>query len=332
MRMPLEANLMEVSMKTRGQWLGVGLLLALMVALSACGAAPVVQGQSGSVTDERPNEDSALDQALLRDVDAAISAAKTGGQDVSAAQELRDSAVDLASNGHYAEANGNLKTAALTVGTLTGPGGQVVKQADKLPAAPAAQAQPRSAGNSVLSVAFADEAAISNWELVGPKSNNGTPLWESKDGVLRQRGLDGHDGSDDETGLVTGDATWANVTVSVDALGNGNPELGLIVRQQGQNFYRFRALAGNDTTTDNYVLEKVIDGTATTIGSFDGAALSLLQWHSLSLTANGTSLTAAVDGKTLGSVEDSSLQAGKVGVSTIATDGAYFANLQATRR
>src|SRR5215216_7960629 len=106
-------------MKSLNYWLPrIGAIFALIALLAACGTVPTAQSQSGTVGDPRPAENSALDQDLLRQVDAQIASAKARNEDVSSAQGLRDSAVSLAQQGSYAEANGNLKDAALLLGVL----------------------------------------------------------------------------------------------------------------------------------------------------------------------------------------------------------------------
>ncbi|KAB8141132.1 hypothetical protein F8S13_20210 [Chloroflexia bacterium SDU3-3] len=321
-------------MKKTVQWLGISIVaIAMGASLSACATAPTAHSQSGSVADERPNQGTSLDQTLLKQVDTAIAAAKSRGEDTSAAQTLRDSAVDLASKNLFEEANGNLKTAAALVGVLTTAAGETVPTAVPTPAVP--QAPVARATDTVLSApTFNSNADISAWTLVGPTSREGTPLWEVRDGTLRQRGIDGVVTSDDQTGLVTGDTAWTDYTVSVQALGSDTKELGLIARQQnGENYYRFRArLLGTGTNSGNYILEKVVDGAVTPIASFDGAELSAGVWHTLGLTVVGDTLTATVDGTTLGSATDATFSAGRAGVSSLAMSGAQFAHLQVLGR
>jgi hypothetical protein len=186
-------------------------------------------------------------------------------------------------------------------------------------------------GKSLLAVSFTDASAIKGWERVGPRIPTGTPVWDVQNGALVQLGVDGVDAADEQTGLVTGDPSWRDVTVQVDALAQDTREVGLIVRQQGESYYRFRALAvGGDS--GNLILEKVVDGKVSKLASFDGPELSSNTWHTLALSANGSTLTCSVDGQQVGSAEDGTLAAGRVGVSTLAMSGAHFANLQVSGR
>ena len=106
-------------------------------------------------------------------------------------------------------------------------------------------------------------------------------------------------------------------------------ELGLIVRQQGESYYRFRALVvGTGTNQGNYILERVVNGEVTRLAAFDGGELSSNDWHTLAITARGSALRCYVDGQLVGSAEDTTLATGRAGVSTMAMSGAFFKNLQ----
>lgn len=309
-------------------------LLALLAALAACGTAPTAQSQSGTVGDARPAENSALDQDLLRQVDAQIAAGKARGDDVSSAQDLRDSAVSLAQKGSAAEANGNLKLAAQLVGVLRPLGdAPTAAPAKPIARAPKPAASGDEQGTTLLDAKFDSDQAIAGWELVGPSIPDGKPLWKVVDGTLMQQGVEGVITSDEQTGLVTGDPSWRDVTVRVSALARNTRELGVIVRQQGQSFYRFRALVfGTGTNQGNLILEKVVDGNATQLASFDGPELNGDTWYTLAVSARGSTLRCYVNGKLVGSADDATLSAGRAGVSTLAMNGAFFTNLQVIGR
>lgn len=315
-------------------WLGrAGLIGALLLVLIGCGSAPTVQGENQSVGDARPNETTGLDQELLRQVDEAIAAAQARGEDVATAQQLRDSAVSVAAAGNAAEANGNLKLAAQLVGVLRPIGDVALPDPNSQQVAPPPAVASVNQGELLLSASFENDAALQRWERIGPDIPTGTPLWEVRDGLLVQRGVDGVDAVDEQTGLVTGEETWQDVTVQASVLARDTREVGLIVRQQGESFYRFRALViGTGGNNGNYILEKVVDGQVSQIAAFDGAELSANTWHTLSVTVAGSTITASVDGVEVGSAQDSTLKAGRAGVSTLAMSGAYFANVQVTRR
>lgn len=230
-------------MKLLSYWIPrAGALLALIALLAACGTAPTAQSQSGTAGDPRPAETSQIDQELLKQVDAQIAAAKARGEDVASAQAMRDSAVSLAQQGSYAEANGNLKLAAQLVGVL--------RPVDGEPTAPPPPA-----------IAAAPKPAAS-----------------------------------------------------------------------GESYYRFRALAFGTGNQGNLILEKVLDGAVTQLATFDGPPLEYDTWYTLALSARGSTLRCYINGKLLGSVDDTSLTSGRAGVTTLAMSGAFFKNLQVIGR
>jgi hypothetical protein len=318
-------------MKSMMYWFArVGPALALMALLAGCGTAPAVQSQSGSVGDTRQDETTALDQTLLTQVDQQLATARANGSDVTSAQKMRDSAVGMAQAGNYAEANGNLKVAAQLLGVLR-PIGDVptAAPAPVIAAAPLPASTGDEQGPLVLNATLDSATNLDSWQRVGPRIPTGTPLWEIQDNMLVQRGVDGIDAVDEQTGLVTGDPAWSNVTVKVNAMARDTRELGLIVRQQGESYYRFRALiVGTGTNQGNYILEKVVNGEVTRLAAFDGSELPSDTWHTLAVTANGSSLRCYVNGKLVGSADDSTLTAGRAGVSSLAMSGAFFKNLQ----
>jgi len=175
--------------------------------------------------------------------------------------------------------------------------------------------------------------SLGAWQQVGPQIPIGKPLWEVKDGMLVQSGVEGTETVDEQTGLVTGDPAWRDVTVRVNVLARDVPEVGVIVRQQGESYYRFRALViGTATNQGNRILEKVVDGKVTRLASFDGPELDGDTWYTLAITARGSTISCYINGKLVGSVQDSSLTAGRAGVSTMAMYGAFFKNFQVIGR
>lgn len=322
-------------MKLLSYWIPrAGALLALIALLAACGTAPTAQSQSGTAGDPRPAETSQIDQELLKQVDAQIAAAKARGEDVASAQAVRDSAVSLAQQGSYAEANGNLKLAAQLVGVLRPVDGEpTAAPPPAIAAAPKPAASGDEQGSMLLDATFDSNKPLAGWDLVGPPTNDGgTPLWTVQDGLLTQRGVDGVTTLEQPTGFVTGDPKWSDVTVRVSALARGTRELGVLARQSGESYYRFRALAFGTGNQGNLILEKVLDGAVTQLATFDGPPLEYDTWYTLALSARGSTLRCYINGKLLGSVDDTSLTSGRAGVTTLAMSGAFFKNLQVIGR
>ena len=71
-------------------------------------------------------------------------------------------------------------------------------------------------------------------------------------------------------------------------------------------------------------------GNQRTLASGTTSALGTGRWHKLSLTLNGSTLTAAIDGATVGSATDSTWVAGQIGYATGQGVTAQFDNLSIT--
>jgi hypothetical protein len=131
-----------------------------------------------------------------------------------------------------------------------------------------------------------------------------------------------------------GDTTWTNYTVSVDAL----------IEQAGavRVFGRVNTQAKfHSAETDDYFLQVGNTGawsivksntsaTLTTLASGSVAALGTGTWHTLSLTFNGATISAAIDGVSVSSTTDSSYDAGQVGLGINGYQTDQFADLSIT--
>ncbi|MEV4351047.1 ricin-type beta-trefoil lectin domain protein [Actinoplanes sp. NPDC049596] len=133
---------------------------------------------------------------------------------------------------------------------------------------------------------------------------------------------------------LLGDVNWRNYTVSSDVLLEKSGYVQLVGRAgnynhdgpQNLNAYYLRvadngawSLRSNNTS-----------GSQRTLASGTTTALGTGRWHKLSLTLNGSTLSAAVDGVTLGSASDSGWVAGQVGYATGQGVTAQFDNLSVT--
>lgn len=130
---------------------------------------------------------------------------------------------------------------------------------------------------------------------------------------------------------LLGDLSWRNYTVSSDVLLEKSGYAQIIARasnynhEQPQNLngYYFRvtdsgswSINSNDTS-----------GNRRTLASGTVSALGTGRWHALSLQLEGSSITASIDGTTVGKVTDSTWGSGQIGYGTGQGVPAQFDNL-----
>ena len=129
---------------------------------------------------------------------------------------------------------------------------------------------------------------------------------------------------------LLGDLDWSNYTMSCDVLLEqaGYVEiLGRVGTQQGFspahiNAYYLRVTNGGAWS----ILKNTTGGTVTTISSGSVAALGTNTWHTLSLDFQGSTLTASIDQKTVGSVTDTTYGSGQVGLGVSGWQNAQYQN------
>jgi len=130
---------------------------------------------------------------------------------------------------------------------------------------------------------------------------------------------------------LLGNVAWSNYTVSADALLEKPGYASLIGRAGGQdtgnqaalNAYHFRV---SDTGAWS-ILRTNTSAQVTTLRNGTTTALGTNRWHALSLGFAGGTITASVDGTVVGTVTDSTLSAGQVGLGTSQGETAQFDNL-----
>ncbi len=133
---------------------------------------------------------------------------------------------------------------------------------------------------------------------------------------------------------LIGDTRWGNYTVTSDTLleKSGYVELmGRVGTQSyggagGVNAYHFRvsdngswSIIRSDTGNNN-----------STLASGTTSALGTNSWHTLALGFNNSTITASVDGKTVGTANDSAYGSGQAGYATSQGETAQFDNLSIT--
>jgi glycosyl hydrolase family 59/ricin-type beta-trefoil lectin protein/glycosyl hydrolase family 59 (putative galactocerebrosidase) len=133
---------------------------------------------------------------------------------------------------------------------------------------------------------------------------------------------------------LLGDVTWRNYTVSSDVMLEKSGYAQLIGRAGNYNHENPQSLnAYYLRVSDNgawSVRSNDTSGNQRTLASGTTAALGTGRWHKLALTLNGSTLTAAVDGATVGSVTDTTWVAGQIGYATGQGVTAQFDNLTIT--
>jgi len=132
---------------------------------------------------------------------------------------------------------------------------------------------------------------------------------------------------------LVGDPTWTNYQVRIDAELAKPGTLELIGRagtqtrpQSHQQGYFFQI-----TDTGAWTIFKSdANGVRTVLARASTTALGVGRWHKLALSFNGPSITALVDGRAVGAVQDSSYTAGQVGFGLTSYDTDQFDNLSIT--
>ncbi|MEZ0069607.1 hypothetical protein ABIA32_005654 [Streptacidiphilus sp. MAP12-20] len=134
---------------------------------------------------------------------------------------------------------------------------------------------------------------------------------------------------------LTGDLSWSDYTVSVDAqlLQSGSAVLlGRVGLQKGFSPAAVNAYQLKLSDTGSWSLQRNSSGgSLTTLASGTVAAPGTGNWHTLALSFAGSTITARIDGTAVGgAVTDANYASGQVGVGTSGWIGAQFANLAVT--
>ena len=133
---------------------------------------------------------------------------------------------------------------------------------------------------------------------------------------------------------LLGDLSWSNYTVSSDVMLEKSGYAGLIGRASSQDYIGAGGLnAYNLRVTDTGAWSIVRSNTSanlTTLASGTVAALGTGRWHHLAMTFAGSTITAAIDGTTVGSAGDFTFGSGQIGYATSQGETAQFDNLSIT--
>ena len=140
--------------------------------------------------------------------------------------------------------------------------------------------------------------------------------------------------SSDQPYTIMGDLGWSNYTVSSDVLleksGSAAEILGRIGTQaknnNGLNAYHLRL----SDTGAWALLKSDTSWTWTTLASGTVTAPGTNTWHNLALSFQNSTITAKIDGTTVGTVTDDSYGSGEVGLGTAGYYPVQYANLSVT--
>jgi O-glycosyl hydrolase len=119
---------------------------------------------------------------------------------------------------------------------------------------------------------------------------------------------------------LIGDNSWSNYTVQTSSLFTSSGSSAGVIG-------RFEDQAGNASYFNGYLFQATDSGAWTIYKNNNGgspavlksgtvAALGTNKWHTLALSMQGSTLTASIDGKTVGSATDSSYTYGPAGLDT----------------
>jgi hypothetical protein len=133
---------------------------------------------------------------------------------------------------------------------------------------------------------------------------------------------------------IGGNLSWSNYTVSADALMEQAGAVQLLGRVGTQHPFGVAGineyyLQLSNTGAWSIVRNNTSD-TLTTLASGTVAAPGTGTWHHMALTFNGTAISAAIDGTTVGSVTDSTYHSGMAGLGTSGYQTDQFDNLSVT--
>ncbi len=131
-----------------------------------------------------------------------------------------------------------------------------------------------------------------------------------------------------------GDLSWTNYTVSADALMNQTGAVQLLGRVGTQHPF---SVAGIDeyylqlsNTGAWSIVKNDYNGSLTTLASGTVTAPGTATWSHLAMTFNGSTISAAINGTTVGTISDSSYGQGQVGLGVDGWHTDEFSDLSVT--
>jgi hypothetical protein len=134
---------------------------------------------------------------------------------------------------------------------------------------------------------------------------------------------------------IGGNLSWANYTVSADALMQQAGSVQLLGRVGTQEAFSPADINDYYLQLSNTgawsVVRNSTSGTLTTLASGTVTAPGLDTWQQLSLTFNGDSISAAINGTTVATLTDSTYASGMIGLGTSGYQTDQFSDLSVTQ-
>jgi hypothetical protein len=176
-----------------------------------------------------------------------------------------------------------------------------------------------AAGALAVGVVTATQAAFAETAFSANFEDGSTSGWSKSGGTWTvvtdgSKVLQQSNAGSNNARVFAGDSGWADYTVQARvkplSLGSGG-FAGLLARSSGATtFYRLALLPGNAVQ-----LQAVNSGSVTVLASAS-RTVSAGTWYTLSLTVQGTQISAAVDGAAIGSGTSSVVAKGRIGLQT----------------
>jgi hypothetical protein len=133
---------------------------------------------------------------------------------------------------------------------------------------------------------------------------------------------------------IGGNLSWANYTVAADVYLAQPGAVQLIGRAGWQHSFGPAGINDYYLQVSNTgawsIIKNNTSDTLTTLASGTVAALGTGAWHHLALTLNGSTISASIDGVTVGSATDSSYSSGMIGLGVNGYQTDQFDNLSVT--
>ena len=197
------------------------------------------------------------------------------------------------------------------------------------PTPPPPPAAPAPAGaTALLQADFGPATDLSQWAVRdAADALSGPSIWQTQDGHLVPASDANTLPSMYTSALVTGDPQWQDYQVSVSAYVSANDEVGVVARSGDQGYYIFKMLPEGRTPALVLARYEVANHALIPLATADSGGYIERRWHQLTLTVQGSQLTASVDGQVVLRASDTTYTRGQAGVSGYPEGGLEFDNL-----